>query len=61
VLETDALALNTDQVPPAVPSVSDVVLPTHTVAEPVIVPAVGNGLTVMFCVAYAVPQLLVTA
>ena len=59
--DTEALALNADQVPPAVPSVSCVVLPAHTDEEPVMAPAVGNGLTVITCVAYAVPQPLVTA
>lgn len=50
-----------DQVPPEMPSASDILLATHTDEEPVMAPAVGNGLTVMFWVAYAVPQLLVTA
>ena len=48
------------QVPPAAASVSAVVEPAHTVAVPVIAPAVGNGLTVTVAVAAAVPQPLVT-
>ena len=50
-----------DQVPPEIPSARDILLATHTDEEPVMAPAFGAGLTVMFCVAYAVPQLLVTA
>ena len=46
--------------PPVVPSLNDVVEPTHTVAVPLIVPATGNGLTVTTCVAATVPQVLVT-
>ena len=47
-------------VPPVAVVVSAVVAPTHTVAAPVIVPALGSGSTVTACVAVAVPQLLVT-
>ncbi len=47
-------------VPPVVALLSVVVLPTVTVAVPVMVPADGNGLTVITLVVVAVPQLLVT-
>ena len=46
--------------PPDTLLLSDVVLPIQAVAEPVIVPALGNGLTVTIRVAIALPQLLVT-
>ena len=48
------------QVPPAAVSVSVVLAPAHTVVVPPMVPAAAAGLTVTFCVATAVPQLLVT-
>ena len=35
-----------DQVPPATPSVNVIVPPIHAVDEPLIVPDVGNGVTV---------------
>ena len=48
-------------VPPPVPlAVSVVVAPTHTVAVPLMVPGVANGLTVTTCVAATDPQPLVT-
>ena len=47
-------------VPPAVALLSVVVLPAVSVAVPVMVPADGNGLTVITLAAAAVPQLLVT-
>ena len=46
--------------PPEVVSLKPVAEPAHTVAEPVMVPADGNGLTVTTSVAAAVPQPLVT-
>lgn len=46
--------------PPPVASVKLVVAPVHTVAVPVILPAFGNGLTVMVEVALALPQPFVT-
>ncbi len=48
-------------VPPVVALASVVVLPTHTVAEPVMVPAEGVALTVAIFVAYTIPQLPLTA
>ena len=48
------------QVPPVATSLNVVVDPAQTVVVPVIVPAIGNGLTVTVVVATAVPQLLVT-
>jgi hypothetical protein len=47
-------------VPPAVAFDNAVVLPAHTVAVPVIVPALGSALTVTTLVVLALPQLLVT-
>ena len=48
------------QTPPPAASVSAVVAPTQTVSVPVMVPALGNGLTVTTCVAAAAPHVLVT-
>ena len=48
------------QVPPVVASVRVVFAPVHTVVAPLMVPALGAGLTVITLVAVAVPQLLVT-
>jgi len=48
------------QVPPVAVLLKVVVLPTQTVATPVMVAAVGSGLTVTVLVATSVPQLLVT-
>jgi len=47
------------QDPPEVVLLKAVAAPTQTAAEPVIVPAAGNGFTVTVVVANAVPQLLV--
>ena len=46
-------------VPPPAASVRLVVVPTHSVGVPVIVPATGSGFTVMVLVAVKVPQLFV--
>ena len=46
--------------PLPVASVSVVVAPTHTAAVPVMLPALGNGLTVTTVVAATVPQPPVT-
>jgi hypothetical protein len=46
--------------PPGAGSVSSVVIPTHAVGDPIIVPADGNVLTVTVAVVTAVPQLLET-
>ena len=54
-LEFDAL-----HIPPEAAFVSESVLPTHTLAEPEIVPGLDNGLTVITLVAEAVPQELDT-
>ena len=62
VLSTVAIAvLLLVQVPaPKLPASDRVVmLPAHTVIEPLIVPASGNGLTVTVAKVLAVPQLLV--
>ena len=48
------------QVPPVTASLSEVLAPAHMLAEPVMVPATGNGFTVTTLVATAVPQLLDT-
>ena len=48
------------QVPPATESVSVVLKPAQMVVAPIMVPAVAVPLTVMFMVATALPQLLVT-
>jgi len=48
------------QVPPVAVLLKVVVLPAQTVATPVMVAAVGSGLTVTVLVATSVPQLLVT-
>ena len=47
-------------VPPPAASAKLVVEPAQTMAVPVIVPAIGIGLTVTICVPATVPQLLVT-
>ena len=47
-------------VPPAAMSLNDVFAPVQNAATPVIVPAAGNGFTVITTVAAALPQLLVT-
>ena len=47
-------------VPPLMLSVSGVVAPAHTVAVPVIPPAVASAVTVATAVAVALPQPLVT-
>ena len=54
------LLLLTLQVPPIATSVNEMDKPTHTLPGPVMVPAFGNGLTVIVVVAEAVPQPLVT-
>ena len=43
--------------PPADPSLSVIAEPTHTLAGPLMLPALGNGVTVTGWVAVAVPQL----
>lgn len=48
------------QVPPLTVLLSVVLAATHTRLLPVMVPAAGAGFTVMFLVALADPQLLVT-
>ncbi len=48
-------------VPPVVTLLKVMGVPIHTLAAPVMVPAVANAFTVTICVAVAVPQLLVTA
>ena len=48
------------QVPPVAVLLKVVVFPAQTVATPVMVAAVGSGLTVTVLVATSVPQLLVT-
>ena len=48
------------QVPPATASLRFVVVAGHTTRPPVIVPALGNGLTVTIALAAAIPQPLVT-
>ena len=53
---TRALLLDADQEPPATASERVMLLPRHTDAAPVIVPALGNGLTETTCVAVAAPQ-----
>ncbi len=47
--------------PPVTASESVIVEDAQTLDEPVIEPAFGSGLTVTTCVAYAVPQEVVTA
>ena len=49
-----------DHEPPVIASASVVVAVGHTVAVPVMVPALGNGSTVTVVKMKAVPQLLVT-
>ena len=49
-----------DHTPPGLVSLNVAVLPGHSVDTPVIVPASGSGLTVMFFTALAAPQLLLT-
>ena len=58
--ETVADELLADHVPPPAVLVSVIVAPTLTAVAPVIVPALGNALTLIAFVAVAVPQLLVT-
>lgn len=48
------------QVPPAILLLSIMVEPTQTEEAPLMVPAFGTGLTVMFADAVADPQTLVT-
>lgn len=60
VVPIDAFALLIHHVPPDAASVKVRVEPTHTVDNPVIVPALGSGFTVTNLVATAVPQLFVT-
>ena len=47
-------------VPPAVASVKEVLVPEQNSPVPVIPVTVGNGVTVIVCVAVAVPQGFVT-
>ena len=58
ILATEVLLLV--QVPPAAASVRVMVDPVHTDPGPVIVPADGNGLTVINVVAIPVPQAVIT-
>lgn len=58
ILATAVLLL--PQVPPVIASESVMDEPAHTAAGPVMVPALGAGLTVMDEVVVAVPQALVT-
>ena len=53
-LATEVLLLA--QVPPVVVSVSVMAEPTHTVAGPLMIPAVGAGSTVTLCTEVSVPQ-----
>ena len=57
---TAALVLPALQVPPgiALDSVTDV--PVHTLSGPVMVPALGNGFTVIVVLVLMLPQLVVT-
>lgn len=48
------------QLPPVPVVVSVVLLPTHMLLLPLTTPETGAGLTVILCVAVAVPQLLMT-
>ena len=57
-LATDVLVLL--HVPPLAASLSVLFAPTQTVDAPLMLPALGNGLTVIFCVAATVPQTFVT-
>ena len=47
-------------IPPPEASVKFIIDPAHTVIRPFIIPASGNGLTVIISVALKVPQLLLT-
>ena len=58
MVATDVLV--EDQEPPAVASVNMVVAVVHTDDAPDMLPALGNGLTVITCVAYAEPHPVVT-
>jgi len=59
MLTTDGLLLL--QVPPVLPVVVRVVVvPVQIAVVPVMVPAVAEGVTVITCVAVAVPQVVVT-
>lgn len=49
------------QVPPVPVVVNVLVVPTHIIGVPLIVPADGDRLTVITFVAIALPQLLLTA
>ncbi len=61
VLPTEATpAAELLHAPPVVALLSVVVLPAHTLAVPVILPALGNALTVTTLVVLALPQLLLT-
>ena len=42
-----AAVFDDDHVPPVTASVSVIVLPTHTLVNPLTVPALGSGLTVI--------------
>ena len=57
---TVAFALPALHTPPVAASVKLMVEPPHTVVGPLIVPALGAGLTVMSTEALPVPQALVT-
>ena len=46
--------------PPLFALFKAVIAPAHTTAVPFMVPAVGSGFTITTCVAFAIPQLLVT-
>ena len=59
VLTVAAVVLEELQLPPVMASVRDMVAPAHTAPGPVMVPALGAGLTVTDAVVVAVPQLLV--
>jgi hypothetical protein len=57
---TAAIPVDTElQIPPPAPSVKLVVAPTHTVAVPLMLPALGTELTVTTTAALALPQPLV--
>ena len=58
--KTVALLLAVLHVPPLAVSLKVIIEPKQTLVAPVIVPATGNGLTVITYIATAVPQLLVT-
>ena len=60
VFTVAAAVLSLLQTPPVFASVNVAVELKHNDAVPLIVPALGNGLTATLVVATAVPQLLVT-